>query len=835
MNDRGIARRVPRRTVLVAVAVAAGLAGCDASPPAGCPEGQTACGDDCVDLQSSAAHCGSCDNECARGQSCVEGECACVDGEDCGGACVDVETDPSNCGGCGTRCEEGERCEDGLCVEETPPPPVITASCTESFVEDESCPTPSGTTYYVSTSGDDGNDGLSEASPIRTLARAGDLAVEPGDRVLFRCGDHWQGETLSLGRSGAECAHVVYGSYPAACEDQPRFSGSLPITGWTRDETGLWVADLHAGENAGRFPNGINQLFRGERRLPLGRWPNPDDEAFHNGYSRIASQPSDVVITDPSLPDVDWSGATLRFFSIRWLLLNRRVASSAAGTLTVSSPMSCYSGCGDPDPSDPEAFGWGYHLTNHIATLDEQDEWYFDRATGLVHLVSGAEPSEMEGSAIPAGIAQPEDPSNDDGYHGLIELGRQMGPPIHHVVVENIRVENGWRNGIALPVNQSGGDDHHVTIRCNTLRNVDSKGVVLATWHLSDPSREDGWGGGDHMVVANNVVDGPNHHGILTLANDVTIEGNLVVNVGLLSSLGQSGLGCGVGNDNCTENGTGITVETFRAEGTSLNVTVRRNRVERTGYDGIILFGTHVLAEENVVLQACSTKGDCGGITTAFGDDQTLRRNVVRDVISPPDGFNSVYHERFGFGLYVMLGTTDVLSEGNTVSETQGYGIIYQEAGTFGDVVGNTIYGVHGRSLAFSGFDGVVRSFTDNVLVATEPVRLLFAEGGGVVELSNHNYFIQPYLEGYIVFDIGGDWTWRSLPEWQAASGQDLDSVDAWFSLPEGAEPITELFVNDTAEERTVTLTGSYVDLDQAEVSGSFVLAPFASRVLVRQ
>jgi hypothetical protein len=40
-----------------------------------CSEGQTRCGERCVNLQSSERHCGSCSNRCPEGSECVDGVC----------------------------------------------------------------------------------------------------------------------------------------------------------------------------------------------------------------------------------------------------------------------------------------------------------------------------------------------------------------------------------------------------------------------------------------------------------------------------------------------------------------------------------------------------------------------------------------------------------------------------------------------------------------------------------------------------------------------------------------------------------------------------------------
>jgi hypothetical protein len=81
--------------------------------PAGysCQAGQTLCGNSCVFLETNAAHCGSCNNVCPSGTTCVDGECTCQSGlTSCNGECVDTTSDADNCGSCGNACADGEVC-----------------------------------------------------------------------------------------------------------------------------------------------------------------------------------------------------------------------------------------------------------------------------------------------------------------------------------------------------------------------------------------------------------------------------------------------------------------------------------------------------------------------------------------------------------------------------------------------------------------------------------------------------------------------------------------------------------------------------------------------------
>ncbi len=70
---------------------------------------------------------------------------------------------------------------------------------------------PTAVAYYVSSStGDDNHDGLSEANAFATIAKVNALNLQPGDRVLFKCGDVWHAEQLILSKSGTEPAPIVF-------------------------------------------------------------------------------------------------------------------------------------------------------------------------------------------------------------------------------------------------------------------------------------------------------------------------------------------------------------------------------------------------------------------------------------------------------------------------------------------------------------------------------------------------------------------------------------------------------------------------------------------------
>ncbi len=77
---------------------------------------ETCGGMTCIDLDSTAEHCGDCQNSCPPSVACVDSECACPEGtRHCGDACVDPLSDPDHCGGCDGPCDEGLFCLAGGC------------------------------------------------------------------------------------------------------------------------------------------------------------------------------------------------------------------------------------------------------------------------------------------------------------------------------------------------------------------------------------------------------------------------------------------------------------------------------------------------------------------------------------------------------------------------------------------------------------------------------------------------------------------------------------------------------------------------------------------------
>ncbi len=680
-----------------------------------------------------------------------------------------------------------------------------------------------GTTYYVSSSlGADSNDGLSEDEPFATLGKVNGLALQPGDQVRFRCGDTWNAEQLVLTRSGTEAAPIIFGSYPEGCTDKPAFSGSRPVTGWAGEPGPLYWADLPEAE----FPMGINQLFQDGQRLRLGRWPNLD--AGSGGYSFVDSHSAGgSQLGDNDLPDLNWSGATIHIKNIRWSMLNRLVTSSSVHTLNLNQGLSCLvSGWGT-------CAGWGYFINNHLNTLDQDGEWYYDPATRRVYLYTTAGvPSGIEGSVI----LEQADPLR----HGGIMLS--AGGATAYVMIDNLEIKNWFNHGISTPGGMNGDIYHDITVQNVSITNPDSMGVNLSSWLQRPSNGRQGLRGGYNMFFANNLIDGANHFGVSGYFAASTFEGNTIQNIALVENLGQSGMGCGITAGECTENGDGLRIRLYDERDSGYGNTLRYNRFERIGYNGVDVFGPGTTLEMNFITQACYSKADCGAVRT-FGRDSLsattvydirIIDNVIVDIPGNVDGCHAS-RAAFGMGLYIDHYSRNVEVSGNTIISTTIGGISFQRS--TGQIVNNTVFNASSGT-EFSGQVNLGASdtrvtMTGNTLFGLGPrAWTLYAYSPANLEASDHNRFFHPYQDEHIAY--GGAWTRLTFAEWQAFSGLDGNSQTNWFTQPLGEAARARIVYNAGRNPISIDLgSRQYLDLDQNPVPGSLVLPAFSSRILV--
>jgi hypothetical protein len=683
---------------------------------------------------------------------------------------------------------------------------------------------PTVMTYYVSSStGNDNNNGLSPSSAFATIGKVNALNLQPGDRVLLKCGDVWHAEQLILSKSGTELAPIVIGSYPdESCANKPSLSGSRSIGGWVLDAGKVYRTDLSLAD----FPLGINQLFRNGQQLTLGRWPNLTDPnggyAFVEGHSAGSNQ-----ITDDQLPAVDWTGAIVHLKNIRWSMIDRQVTGTSGQTLTLNEVFSCLIS------SWGSCAGWGYFINHHRATLDQDGEWYYNAATRQVFLYStSGVPSNIEGSVIQEEATTLR--------HGGLMLSN--GAAVAYVIVDNLEIKNWFNHGIGTPGGMNGDIYHHLTVRNVTIKDVDNAGVNLSSWLERPSNGRKGLRGGDHLTFTNNVVDGANSFGITGYFAASTFEDNTIENIALIKNLGKSGMSCGLTSSECTENGDGFRIRLYDVRDSGYGNALRYNRFEKIGYNGVDVFGPDTTLEKNFITQSCYTKADCGAVRV-FGDTSLaattvynvhLIDNVIVDIPGNVDGCEAS-RAAFGMGLYVDNYSRDVETRGNTVISTTIAGILYQRS--TGQIVGNTVFNAstgteYSAHIDLGGSETRVTISNNALYGLNNEAWTLYASSLGNFVASDYNYLFHPYVTKHIAF--GPSWTRYAFAGWKSFSGLESHSKTNWFTQSPGETSRGKVFYNADRTPLTINLGyRQYLDLDQNPVMGGLTLSPFTSRILI--
>jgi len=136
-------------------------------------------------------------------------------------------------------------------------------------------------TYYVdATNGNDGWSGTTSTvsttnGPWQSIAKVNSESLQPGDQVLFSCGQTWS-ETLNPGNDGTAANKIYFGSFPLQCADKPKISGFRSISGfnWQPYQGNIWKTT---------FPQ--NLIINGSLSASVdnwSKWPSDASQTFES-------------------------------------------------------------------------------------------------------------------------------------------------------------------------------------------------------------------------------------------------------------------------------------------------------------------------------------------------------------------------------------------------------------------------------------------------------------------------------------------------------------------------------------------------------------------------
>ncbi len=377
------------------------------------------------------------------------------------------------------------------------------------------------TNYYVSTSGNDANNGTSPSLAWRTIDRVNQSSnmLQPGDQVLFERGGHFRGGII-WASSGSASASVMYGAYGTGAD--PIIDGARAVSDWVQHSGNVWKA--HVGTQ-------VDQVWTGGTRSVLARTPNTG--WFRNDQASGTSLHSD----DLTQPNGFWTGSRCVVRNTASSVDTIPVVGYNNGTLTFSqAPIN-----GNMGPDD-----WGFYLEKRLDLLDSPNEWFYESSSGYLYLQA---------------------PGNVDPNSLVVEASTEWAgvwcyPGRHHGHVEHLTFRHFRNAGIRvddasyLTVSECTMEDlyhgirsygHHNTYSQNMIRRTLATGAFIIDHnsvfehnrleHIAEVmgEGESGWGyfgvrcAGPDNIVRNNSFESIGYIAIIADDNQI-VEKNIIHN-----------------------------------------------------------------------------------------------------------------------------------------------------------------------------------------------------------------------------------------------------------------------------------------------------------------
>ena len=590
------------------------------------------------------------------------------------------------------------------------------------------------TTYYISgLTGNDANNGISEATAWQTINKLTETKIEDNSIVLFKRGETFRG-AVSTNKFPKGTKFDAYGTGA-----NPIIAGSVQITNWqpaANIGANIYVADVSNFITTDKKNNEstIEHLFVNGELMTIARYPNVDSPARTN-WLKVGATAGTDSFTDPQLAAYNknhWKGATLRIRTYSWFYKVFPVTGYNNGKITAK-------GLGKQLPE------WGYFLDGKLEELDHPGEWYYDAKAKKVYLYpKQGNPNNLlvEGSTYKVGISVYWHEDNSS--------------------VQNFTFKHFIESGVEI-----NSSDNVVVQNCQFEYNM--KG--LSAWNSAN------------LLVTNNTFDNQLSVGIgLNAAKDFDIKNSIIEKNNIINT-GMFPLYCKRYDGVCYGIGISVFGKAF---------TVRQNYLENVGWNGINLKaqGNHII-ENNVIRKALSLIND-GGAINIGSDGNIIRGNFLLDTIGNVDESNGcgstaktpcMHHLSYGMGIGSDSNFKNNVIENNTIANNKHQGI---RLNSFSNttVLNNVVYN-NKNQLIIEGKKGVSKNNTveGNLFYALEPDQIgLQVTNEGNNGNFNNNLYCNPYSKIALVRNKKH----YSLAHWQKEfPTQDQNSIQCNINSPE--------------------------------------------------
>ena len=471
------------------------------------------------------------------------------------------------------------------------------------------------TVYYISNGGSDTNNGLSAASPWKTLDKVNTITYLAGDKILFQRGSIFTG-SLIIKHSGISGNPITYGSYSTG--ENPVFNGIGIISEWTSKGNNIWEST-----NAVSTLATCNLVLIDNVNTPMGRYPNSG--ATKGGYLQYQTHSGNTSITSSSLTATpNWTGAEAVIKTQHFSIDRSLISSQTAGTLNLKIATVC-------TPTD----NYGFFIENDIRTLDQQNEWYYNPTTKKLSIYSVNKPANVQITTNEKIITVN---ANNIVIDGLTVIGANSYGIFH------------WQHDAALI---------NLTIQNCIIKLSGLDGINL--WC-------------DHLKIDNNSIYDSNNKAIdISSATNVVLTNNHVENSGVLNGMAQAN-----GSFSAIQIGGNSTTSILVQYNSIINTAhngmtigsdktiVKNNFIDKFCTlidDGAGIYGGHnAIVTGNIIINGI------GNADGTYGTFPTIAAGIYMDINSSNvEISNNSVSKSTAYGIFSNVNSGDISIFGNTV------------------------------------------------------------------------------------------------------------------------------------------------------------------------
>jgi len=327
-----------------------------------------------------------------------------------------------------------------------------------------------GADYYISSSGNDSNNGLTESAPWKSIAKVNLVFsnFQPGDRILFKRGDTFYG-SLIIKKSGISGAPITIGAYGSG--EQPVITGFTTLTSWINEGNGIYSSKVTSSAQT-------NMVTVNGAQVGMGRYPD-------SGTNLTYSTATTTSITDPGIGDAtDWAGAEVVINKNDWTLDRCKISDHTGDIFTFSNFGS------DQIPYSDRYF----FIQNDLRCVTLLNEWYHDIVSSKFFIFGDPTSKTIKMATLNLLI-------DNTGFD--------------YITVDGLN----FQGSISHAVSCGYGSNNWIIQNC-TFGFSGHSGIYF--------------GGGTYGNINNNKISNCNSSGIYTLLDNSSITNNSIVNIGMI-------------------------------------------------------------------------------------------------------------------------------------------------------------------------------------------------------------------------------------------------------------------------------------------------------------